>query len=124
MKKNRNPGIKKKRDANICIMDLQIAMEVMFGFLKLSSDDHRIGPVHISLFMAIFYFWRGSGFCDSFHFKSKEIMNQAKISGRATYTRCIHDLHNYGYLKYVSSNHPSKGGRVWLSQSDESIRKM
>ncbi|MBS1948714.1 MAG: hypothetical protein JST47_13200 [Bacteroidetes bacterium] len=83
-------------------------------FFENIADDNRIGPVHISLYMGLFYCWMNNAFEEPFYFNSTIIMKAAKISSRATYTRCIKDLHAFGYISYTSSNNPYYGGTVYL----------
>lgn len=83
-------------------------------FFQRATDDHRIGPLHVSLYMSIFFCHIKNNCEEPVGFNSSLVMRQAKISSRATYTRCIHDLSTYGYIRYVSSNDPYCGCRVYL----------
>jgi hypothetical protein len=38
----------------------------------------------------------------------------AKISGPATYHKCIKDLNDFGYIEYVPSFNPAINSRVYL----------
>ncbi len=42
------------------------------------------------------------------------LMSGAKISSRATYNKSIHELHDYGYTKYVPSFSSFLGSMVYL----------
>ncbi len=41
-------------------------------------------------------------------------MEVAKISGLATYHKCIKDLHDYGYIQYEPSYNPAVSSQVYL----------
>lgn len=41
-------------------------------------------------------------------------MKVSKISAKATYHKCMKDLHDFGYLKYKPSYNPFKGSLVYL----------
>lgn len=45
---------------------------------------------------------------------SKELMRQAKISGMATYLKCMRDLNELGYIRYIPSYNPVLGSLVYL----------
>ena len=73
-------------------------------FYQRIHDDHRIGPTHISLYMAIFQLYITSGFNNPVHAKRILLMELAKISGLATFHKCIRDLHDFGYVQYMVSH--------------------
>lgn len=78
--------------------------QLIADFFQAIETDPRIGVSHISLYCAI---------CcikctDDLHvyFKSKTLMLAAKIFGLGTYHKCIRDLADFGYIKYMPSyNH-------------------
>lgn len=80
-------------------------------FYEAIKDDNRILPSHISLFMALFECWNQNDFQNPIQVKRKELMAAAKISGIATYHRCMKDLHNFQYI-YYQSNYSSGGSLV------------
>jgi len=89
-------------------------MKEIKTFFEGIAEDSRIGPVHVSLYMGLFYCWMKNAFEEPLYFNSIVIMHAAKISSRATYTKCIKDLHAFGYICYASSNNPYYGGTVYL----------
>jgi hypothetical protein len=42
-------------------------------------------------------------------------MKTAKISGIATYHKCIKELNDYGYIRYLPSYRPNRSTRVFMS---------
>lgn len=86
-------------------------------FYEAIKGDHRIGPTHISLYMAIFQLYNLTSFSNPVMITRAKIMEQAKISGLATYHKCIRELHEYGYIQYVPSYNPSISSQVFLFPS-------
>lgn len=79
------------------------------NFFESIKEDSRIGPIHISLYMAILQHRNENGYGARVFAFSKDLMKRAKISGVATYHRTIRQLHEYGYIQYEPSyNHFAK----------------
>jgi hypothetical protein len=83
-------------------------------FMEQIRMDPRIGPLHISLYLAIFYCWRLQGGNDVVEFTGKELMPIAKIAGGTPFYRCIKQLHEYGYIRYEPSFNPAVKSRAVL----------
>jgi hypothetical protein len=49
-------------------------------------------------------------------------MRISKISAKATYHKCIKDLHNFGYIQYIPSYNPFKGSLVYLFDFQSSAK--
>ncbi len=60
---------------------------VLYGFMDKVGEDHRIGPTHISLFLAILYFYQKQEYAMPVYVYRKELMKQAKISAFGFLTR-------------------------------------
>ncbi len=84
------------------------------GFFLRVADDDRLNPTHVSLYMAIFQFWNLERFRNPVSISRQELMRISKICAKATYHKCIKDLHNYGYIRYQPSYNPFKGSLVYL----------
>jgi hypothetical protein len=84
------------------------------SFYAAIRDDPRIGTTHISLYMALFHFYNLNMFQNPIKFTRASVMKVAKISGLATYHKCIKDLHQFGYILYTPSYNPSISSRVEL----------
>jgi hypothetical protein len=78
------------------------------------SNDSRLNPTHISLYLALFYIWNYNRFPESFFINREEVMSQAKIGSKSTYHRCIKELSHWKYIIYSPSHNPFKGSRVKL----------
>ena len=93
-------------------MDLQSAI---CSFMDRVGEDHRVGPTHISLFVAILYFYRKQEYRMPIYVYRKELMKQAKISADGTYHKGMRELKAYGYIGYVPSYNPALGSLVYLN---------
>ena len=51
-------------------------------------------------------------------------MRISKISAKATYHKCIKDLHNFGYIQYLPSFNPFKGSLVYLFDMQSSAKQV
>jgi hypothetical protein len=81
-------------------------------FIQQAKMDNRLTPTHQSLFLALFFCWRESNYQASFKITRKVIMELAKIRSIATYHKCIKEISDHGYIKYLPSFHPLKGSEV------------
>ena len=88
----------------------------LYGFMDMVRDDPRIGPSHISLFMAILYAYKGQEYERPLSVYSRELMKQAKISAMGTYHKCMRDLKEAGYIQYIPSYNPVLGSLVYLGK--------
>ena len=83
-------------------------------FFSAIREDSRINPVHISLFMAIIQTWSANDWQNPIIVLAKDLMHLAKISGIATYYKCIKELHEYGYIKYKPSHNCYARSQVYV----------
>jgi hypothetical protein len=92
------------------------------GFFQKVAADNRLNPTHVSLYMAIFQFWNSERFQNPVSISRQELMRISKISAKATYHKCIKDLHNFGYIQYLPSYNPFKGSLVYLFDLQSSAK--
>ena len=83
-------------------------------FFGMIYEDGRLSPAHISLYMALFQFWNINRFQNPISICRGEVMNLSKIGSKATYTRCLKELHEWGFIQYTPSFNPIKGSLVNL----------
>ena len=83
-------------------------------FFDLIREDNRIGTSHVSLYMAMFELWNQNNCQGPVSITRQKLMISSKISGVATYHKCIRDLNDYGYIRYEPSYNPSVQSRVNL----------
>jgi hypothetical protein len=81
-------------------------------FMERARSDPRLGPLHISLYMALIFCWTQQGRNGPVQFTAKELMPIAKILGGTPFYRCIKELHKYGYIIYEPSFDPSVKSKV------------
>jgi hypothetical protein len=92
------------------------------GFFQKVAVDNRLNPTHVSLYMAVFQFWNAERFQNPVSISRQELMRISKISAKATYHKCIKDLHNFGYIQYLPSYNPFKGSLVYLFDFQSSAK--
>ena len=86
-------------------------------FFKAIQADSRIGPIHISLYMAIVQTWDACNYCSPVRVHRKELMQLAKIYSLTTYHRSIRELNQFGYIDYKPSCSPLSGNLIYLINS-------
>ncbi len=86
------------------------------NFYEAIQDDPRISTTHISLYMALFQFYNLNGFKNPITICRKRVMKVAKISGLATFHKCIKNLHEFGYIQYLPSYNPAISSQVNVLQ--------
>jgi hypothetical protein len=89
--------------------------ELSSFFVSIRSDN-RISTSHISLYMALFECWNQNDFQNPVFIRRQQVMESAKISGLATYHRCMRELHEYGYINYFPSYNPAICSTVTFSE--------
>ena len=102
-------------DNNTAIIISQRYFAGVIGFYKAIADEPRIGATHISLYMALFQQCYKKQFQSPFDITRRELMELAKISGRATYHKCMKDLVDCGFIKYLPSCNPALKSQVFLN---------
>lgn len=85
-------------------------------FFGAIESDPRIGPVHISIYMALLVLHERQGFSNPIHIFSRIVMPLAKISGIATYYKSLKELSSYGYIHYVSTYDRITGSLVFMQE--------
>ena len=83
------------------------------GFMETVREDPRIGPSHISLYLAILFIYKNKGQLPVSAY-SRNLMKQAKISASGTYHKCMRDLIDCGYIKYIPSYNPVLGSLIYI----------
>lgn len=84
------------------------------GFFDKVMRDDRLHPTHISLYISLFQFWNVQRFKNPISISRDEVMRVSKICSKATYHKCMKDLHNFSYLNYDPSFNPYRGSLVTL----------
>lgn len=87
---------------------------ILSGFMDLMKEDPRIGPSHISLYLAIVHCCQMQQQLPV-HVFGRDLMKDAKISACGTYHKCMRELKEYGYINYIPSFNPLQGSLVGLT---------
>lgn len=94
------------------------------GFFDRVSKDRVLNPTHISLYIALFQFWNCNRFKNPISVSRDELMRISKISSKATYHKCLKNLHSLGYINYEPSYNPYKGSLVYLFNFSDDLKPM
>ncbi|HTG65512.1 MAG TPA: hypothetical protein VL859_03975 [Flavobacterium sp.] len=84
------------------------------GFFNKSNQDNFISPTHISLYLALFQRWNLNRFKNPIIISRGEMMVTSKIKSKATYHKCMKELHDRNYIIYKPSFNPYEGTEVIL----------
>ncbi len=93
-------------------------LKLLTDFFNATKNDGRISITHIGVYAALIQFWQENGCKNPFFAFCHQITDVAKIS-HVTYRKCINDLSDYGYLKYIRSCKRTQASEIYLSINDE-----
>ena len=85
-------------------------------FVEIYGDE-RLVPGHISLYLALFFYWNLYRFPKDFPVNRRELMKMGKIGSKSTYHRLLKQLDQMGYITYTPSHSPARCSRVGLTQN-------
>ena len=88
------------------------------AFQQMDADT-RLTPYHISLYMALFRRWNLNFFRNPISVSRDELMRLSKIGSVNTYTKCLKQLDQYGYVRYEPSYNPHRGSLIYLYSFDK-----
>jgi len=88
----------------------------LVDFYDTIHDDNRIRVTHISVYLVLLHRWNLNGNKNPITVTRASLMTAAKISARQTYNKCMNELHEYGYIKYLPSCNPSNGSMIYLNR--------
>jgi hypothetical protein len=94
------------------------------GFFEKVAIDKTLNPTHVSLYIALFQFWNCNRFKNPISISRDEIMRISKISSKATYHKCLKNLHSLGYINYQPSYNPFKGSHVILFNFSDDLKPL
>lgn len=92
------------------------------GFFERVVKDKTLNPTHISLYVALFQFWNFNRFKNPISISRDEVMRISKIASKATYHKCLKNLHSLGYIDYQPSFNPFKGSQVFMLNFSEDLK--
>ena len=83
-------------------------------FYETIEKDSRINSTHISLYMALLRHCNINGGTNPFPIERSVIMRYAKINARYTYSKCINNLKDFGYVQYKPSTNAVNCSTIYL----------
>ena len=89
-------------------------------FFQQAALDSRLTTSHISIFLFICFEWCSGGSQKPVSITAHYLMPMVKINSKATYYKCIRELHRFGYIHYHPSN---RNSYVSIPSSSSSINE-
>lgn len=88
-------------------------------FFNRINSDSSINTTHVTIYMLLYQYWNNNNFHDPIKISRADVMQKTKISSKATYHKCIKELHMRGYIVYNPSYHPVKASQVSMVNIEE-----
>ncbi len=89
-------------------------LKPLTDFFSKIEKDGRISVTHIAVYTSLLRYWQQTGFINPITAFSYQIMEIAKISAPMTYRKCLKDLSDFGYLKYLPSYKSNQASKIYL----------
>lgn len=83
-------------------------------FFRRIERDARISVTHIGIFVSLLQYWKQQGYPSPLVIYCRDILPVAKISSSTTYHKCVRDLSDFGYLKYLASFKRNRGSQIFF----------
>ncbi|KFF16591.1 hypothetical protein [Flavobacterium hydatis] len=96
-------------------------LQPLSKFFKAIEKDYRISITHIGIYAALLQYRISKGFINPIEVYRYEIMEIAKITGPATYHKCIRELNEYGYIRYEPSHNRKRRSKVYFILLEDCI---
>ena len=94
------------------------------GFFEKVVQDKTLNPTHVSLYIALFQFWNCNRFKNPISISRDEVMRISKICSKATYHKCMRELHEKGYVIYEPSYNPFRGSLVRMVNLSSELKPL
>ena len=88
------------------------------GFFDRLEADANMTAHHISLYMAIFNMWNKNRFREQFEVNRMDLMSMSRIGSAHTYSRCMKQLSDWGYVKYSARSNRYQVSKVSCARFD------
>jgi hypothetical protein len=89
------------------------------GWIEKVSEDQRITPHHMSLYITLFQYWNLNHFRNPISICRQEVMDISKIGSTNTYLKCLKELDAWNYIRYEPSFNAQRGSKVHLFRFDK-----
>ena len=87
---------------------------ILAAFFSAIEKDQRLGISHIGLYVTLIWLWEKQGFKGPVNAFGKELMQLSRIASTATYQKLLHQLVQYGYIRYLPSHYKGKASKIFL----------
>lgn len=94
------------------------------GFFDKLVHDYDLNPTHVSLYISLFQFWNLNRFENPISITRDEVMRISKICSKATYHKCMRELHEKGYVIYEPSYNPFRGSLVRMVNLSSELKPL
>lgn len=94
------------------------------GFFDKLVHDYDLNPTHVSLYISLFQFWNLNRFENPISITRDEVMRISKICSKATYHKCMRELHEKGYVIYEPSYNPFRGSLVRMINLSSELKPL
>lgn len=94
------------------------------GFFDKLVHDFDLNPTHVSLYISLFQFWNLNRFENPISITRDEVMRISKICSKATYHKCMRELHEKGYVIYEPSYNPFRGSLVRMVNLSSELKPL
>jgi hypothetical protein len=88
------------------------------GFFDRLETDANMTAHHISLYLALFNLWNMNRFREQFEVNRIDLMSMSRIGSAHTYSRCMKQLNDWGYIKYSASSNRYQVSKVSCARFD------
>lgn len=89
-------------------------LKPLSDFFKAIEKDYRISVTHIGMYAALLQFRVDKGFVNPIQVYSYEIMEIAMVSSPKTFLKCMHELNEYGYIRYVPKRNRNQKSTIYF----------
>jgi hypothetical protein len=104
------------------MVDTMNYIKHLTGFFNRIALENSLNPTHISLYLTLFQCWNVNRFKNPISISRDEVMRISKISSKATYHKCLKNLHSQGYINYEPSYNPFKGSHIYLLNFSDDLK--
>lgn len=91
------------------------------AFFNRCDADPRLGPAHLSLYMALFRLWNLNHFRNPVMTGRQTIMSLCKVGSPSTYHKLMRNLHDFAYIRYHPSHHSFKFSKIDMIPFDGDV---
>ncbi len=86
-------------------------------YLNRILGDARVKVWHVGTYLALVLLWDKNKQSSPFRVTRRTIMQMSRARSKTTHHKCLKELENLGYIKYLPSYHPGVASKVWLIES-------